>query len=116
MHAVVAKMNCCVRRNIRAVDRQQWIRFLCNENSMTKTFLMAAGALLLVGCVTPGQKTTQQPTPIDTRECAQNFTFDGSFWTGRTFKTHAVVNNVSQATGMQRAGRYLATGGWTITN
>lgn len=85
---------------------------------MNKIILIAFSSIVLSGCVTPAVKNEQARAalPADNRECAQNFTFDGSFWTGRTFQTHATVNGVSQATGMQRAARNLATSGWNINN
>lgn len=85
---------------------------------MKKIILIALSGIVLSGCVTPGVKNEQAKAalPADTRECAQNFTFDGSFWAGRTFKSHATAQGVSQATGIQRAARYLTSNGWTITN
>ncbi|MDR0587561.1 MAG: hypothetical protein LBG61_01080 [Burkholderiales bacterium] len=52
----------------------------------------------------------------DPRECVQNFTFDGSFARGRTFKSNAFVKNVTQAVAIKRAVRYLTNGGWQINN
>jgi len=50
------------------------------------------------------------------RECAQNFTYDGSFLAGRTFKTHAHIQNVTQKIAVGRAARHMANDGWTITS
>lgn len=88
------------------------------SEKMNKWILIALSSIVLSGCVSPAVKNEQARAalPADTRACAQNFTFDGSFWTGRTFKTHATVKGVSQATGMQRAARNLATSGWNINN
>ena len=85
---------------------------------MKKIILIALSGIVLGGCVTTGVKNEQAKAalPVDNRECAQNFTFDGSFWAGRTFKSHATAQGVSQATGMQRAARYLTSNGWSITN
>src|SRR6218665_2054809 len=85
---------------------------------MKKIILIALSGIVLGGCVTTGVKNEQAKAalPADSRECAQNFTFDGSFWAGRTFKSHSTVQGVSQATGMQRAARYLTSNGWAITN
>ncbi|MBP8236638.1 MAG: hypothetical protein KAX63_02865 [Pseudomonas sp.] len=85
---------------------------------MNKIILIAFSGIILSGCVAPGVKNEQARAalPTDNRECAQNFTFDGSFLAGRTFKTHATLAGVAQATGMQRAARYLATSGWNISN
>src|SRR6218665_1207039 len=85
---------------------------------MKKIVLIALSSIVLSGCVTPGVKNEQAKAalPADTRECAQNFTFDGSFWAGRTFKSHATTQGVTQAVGMQRAARYLSSNGWTITS
>lgn len=85
---------------------------------MKKIILIAFSGIVLGGCVSAGVKNEQARAalPADSRECAQNFTFDGSFLSGRTFKTHATVNGPTQATGMQRAARYLSSSGWSITN
>jgi hypothetical protein len=85
---------------------------------MKKIVLIAFSGIVLSGCVTSGAKNEQAKAalPADTRECAQNFTFDGSFWAGRTFKSHATARGVTQAVGMQRAARYLSSNGWTITS
>ncbi|MDR1063558.1 MAG: hypothetical protein LBL48_06455 [Azoarcus sp.] len=52
----------------------------------------------------------------DPRECAQNFTFDGSFIRGRTFKTIVFVKGVSQSQAVKRAARYLTTSGYQINS
>ncbi len=75
--------------------------------------LSFVAAILLGGCASSG---TQSLKTNDQRECAQNFTYDGSFLAGRKYKTHAVVNNISRKEAMKRAARYTATEGWSITN
>jgi hypothetical protein len=51
----------------------------------------------------------------DTRECIRNFTYEGSYWSGRTFRTHAFVQNVSRSVAVERAARYIASaGGWQL--
>jgi len=52
----------------------------------------------------------------DKRACAQNFTYDGSFLAGRTFKTHQFVNKVSKNDAVTRAAKFLAKDGYSITN
>lgn len=66
------------------------------------------------GCAAPGG-SPQSVKSSDPRECAQNFTYDGSFLAGRTFKSKATVSDVSKATGVQRAAKYLAQDGWNVT-
>ncbi len=68
---------------------------------------------LLCGCATPGTQTLKTS---DARECSKNFTYDGSFLAGRTYKTYATVKNVSQKDGMARAARYITNEGWSITD
>lgn len=75
------------------------------------TTVLATG--LLMGCAAQG---TQKLETTDTRDCSRNFTYDGSFLAGRTYKTHANVKGVSQREGIGRAVRYLANDGWTITD
>lgn len=55
-----------------------------------------------------------RPNKDDPRECARNFTYDGSFFKGRTFKTHVFVPSVTKANAIQRAARYLTMQGWQI--
>ena len=76
------------------------------------TFALLAVSFL-VGCATSGTQTLKTN---DTRECAQNFTYDGSFLAGRTYKTHAFIKNVSEKEAMKRAARYTLNDGWQITN
>jgi len=65
------------------------------------------------GGLAMARQTTQT---ADNRECMQNFTYEGSYWSGRTFKTHGVVQNVSKSVAVERAARYIASaGGWQIT-
>ncbi len=52
----------------------------------------------------------------DKRACAQNFSYDGSFWSGRTFKTHDFVPGVTKIVAVERAAKDLAVQGWAITN
>jgi len=59
---------------------------------------------------------SQKVDTTDTRVCAQNFTNEGSFLAGRTYKTHQVVKGVSKNTAMTRAAQYLSSNGWGITN
>lgn len=50
------------------------------------------------------------------RDCANNFTVDGTFERGRTFKTEAFVPNVSKPNAINAAGRDLASVGWQINS
>ncbi len=52
----------------------------------------------------------------DDRECATNFTVDGSLMSGRTYKTFAFVPGVTKANALAAAGRDLATDGWQINS
>lgn len=74
--------------------------------------LLLVGVFLLGGCF--GSKGTVNPNPNDPRECARNFTYDGSFVAGRTFKSRAFVKGVTQADAMKRAARYILNDGWQI--
>jgi len=71
-----------------------------------------AGLCLLTSCATGPQ---QQLQTEDKRECAQNFTFDGSALGGRTFRTHQVIPNVSKIAAVERAAKFIVTDGWAIT-
>ncbi len=55
-----------------------------------------------------------KPLPPDDRDCAKNFTFEGSFSAGRVFKTSAVILGVTNDEALKRAARNLASVGWSI--
>lgn len=80
----------------------------------TKIFaaLFLAGLCGLTSCATGPQQKLQSD---DNRECAQNFTYDGSALAGRTFRTHQVIPDVSKSDAVERAAKYLAVNGWAIT-
>lgn len=75
--------------------------------------LMAISAIALLSACGGPTKSLQTN---DSRECARNFTYDGSFLSGRTYKTNAFVANVSQDEAMKRAARHISNDGWNITN
>jgi hypothetical protein len=84
------------------------------EKYMIKSiFALPVTVILLSGCaVSPPQKLQTD----DSRVCAQNFTYDGSFLAGRTFKTHQSVDSVSQDIAMRRTAKHLAVEGYSITS
>ena len=77
-------------------------------------FFMAA---FLSACLGGG---AQQQAPVswvnDSRECARNFTYDGSFLAGRTYRTQATVANVTVEQAVTRSVKQLMADGWqTVT-
>ncbi|MAZ66374.1 MAG: hypothetical protein CMF25_04630 [Kangiellaceae bacterium] len=70
--------------------------------------------IVLSGCASGGG--VQKLETTDTRACAQNFTYDGSFLAGRTFKTKDIVKGVNPKTAIKRAAKYTAEDGWNIAN
>jgi hypothetical protein len=66
---------------------------------------------LITGCSSTAIKTLETD---DLRECAQNFTYQGTFLSGRTYKTFSFVKNVSTRTAMKRAAQFTVKDGWTI--
>jgi hypothetical protein len=81
-----------------------------------KRNIFIVGLLCSVIIYGGGRATARQAVQTsDNRECMQNFTYVGSFWSGRIFKTHGVVKNVSKSVAVERAARYIASeGGWQI--
>jgi len=81
-----------------------------------KRNIFIAGLLCSAVICAGGMATARQAAQTsDTRECMRNFSYEGSFWSGRIFKTHGVVQNVSKSVAVERAARYLAgAGGWYI--
>lgn len=70
---------------------------------------------LVAACSGAPTKEASNAT-IDTRECAENFTVEGSFFSGKTFKTRANVSGVDQATALKRAAQFTAEDGWSIAS
>jgi hypothetical protein len=85
------------------------------KNPLFPLFALLLGAGVSFGAAAQTNGVVK-PNPDDPRECARNFTYDGSFAKGRTFKTNALVRNVSQDQAMKRAVRYIANDGWQINN
>lgn len=79
------------------------------KKSLALAFLLAA----ISGCASTGPQHLQTS---DTRQCAQNFTFEGSFLTGKTYKTHDLISGVSKKTAIERAAKYTLNDGWKVTN
>jgi len=66
-----------------------------------------------LGCAASGPQSLKTD---DARQCAQNFTYNGSFFAGRTYNSHAYIKGVSKNTAMQRAARYTINKGFSINN
>ncbi len=79
---------------------------------LTLVLLAVSAIALLSACGGP----TKSLQTNDSRECARNFTYDGSFLSGRTYKTNAFVANVTQDEAMKRAARKIVSDGWQVTN
>jgi len=100
-------------------DAEQLAPFLLLDNMMKRFILLPLAVLSLAGCLAStsgGKQTVTNSDSSDSRECARNFTYDGSFLAGRTYKTKAFVKNVNQADAMKRAARYIAQDGWQVNN
>lgn len=87
---------------------------------MKRFFLLPLALLSLAGyadCASARRNAgVVNPYPDDPRECVRNFTYDGSFRAGRTFRSRAFVRNVRQADAMKRATRHIAQNGFQITS
>jgi hypothetical protein len=49
-------------------------------------------------------------------QCETNFTTEGSFFKGKTFKTWAIVEGVSKENAFKEAYLHIAKDGWKISN
>jgi len=78
---------------------------------MKYNILVLISIILVTGCSSTTIKTLETD---DARECAQNFTYKGTFLSGRTYKTFSFVRNVSLRTAMKRAAQYTVNDGWSI--
>lgn len=69
-------------------------------------------AVLFSGCVA----TKQPPLTPDNRICSQNFTYNGSFLAGRTYKTFQEFPKVKKGEAFDRALEYVISDGWQIVS
>jgi len=79
---------------------------------MKKITLLSLATIILTGCASSSGPQSLQTN--DSRECAKNFTYNGSFLAGRMYKSHAFIGNVSQGSALKRAARYTVNNGFTI--
>jgi len=84
------------------------------KQTMKKFLIISVLSVSLFGCLTSGG--VQNLATSDQRACAQNFTFDGSFIAGRTFKTSDFVEGVSKQDAVERAAQHLNGEGRSITS
>ncbi|MEZ9701106.1 hypothetical protein AB4455_25585 [Vibrio sp. 10N.261.46.E12] len=47
--------------------------------------------------------------------CVKNFTHEGNMVLGNTFKTNALIENVSKKSAFEKVSKYVAMDGWHIT-
>jgi hypothetical protein len=93
------------------------IKFLSTAHVSTmKKAALLLPVIALSGCLASSGTVKPTQNQNDSRECARNFTYDGSFLSGRTFKTNVFVQNVKQDQAMQRAARYIIADGWQVNN
>ncbi len=83
------------------------------DKIMKKNSILILGLVFLSGCAASGPQSLKTD---DARQCAQNFTYNGSFLAGRTYNSHAYIKGVSKNTAMQRAARYTINKGFSINN
>jgi hypothetical protein len=73
-------------------------------------------ALIVQGCAQPiDTKEEKSPAITDNRPCAANFKFDGSFLTGRTFKT-SVESPLPKKTAFSDLVTSIASRGYAIAS
>lgn len=84
---------------------------LSNVDKIMKYILVLISLSLITACSSTTIKTLETD---DLRECAQNFTYQGTFLSGRTYKTFSLVRYVSSKTAIKRATQYLVNDGWSI--
>lgn len=82
---------------------------------MTRLLATLPMVALVAACGGAPTKEASNAT-IDPRECAKNFTVEGSFLSGKTFKTRANVAGIGQATALKRAAQFTAEDGWNIAS
>lgn len=83
---------------------------------MIKRSLGLAAVVITIGACGAAPTKDSAGDNADPRECAQNFEVAGSFLSGKTFKTSAVVSGVNQKDAMKRAAQFISSDGWTLNN
>jgi hypothetical protein len=86
---------------------------------MKKIALLFLSVAMFSGCFLAGSSQSEPesataPATADPRPCMQNFSYDGGFWSGRTYKTFASVQNVSKQDAVTRAAQLLTKDGWQV--
>src|SRR5215207_1318686 len=81
---------------------------------------MKAIAIILVILVSTamawaGEEVTQAPSD-DTRECEKNFTEEGSFFKGKTYKTWQEYKDVAFDSAFRRVAQAVAENNWGTVN
>jgi hypothetical protein len=79
-----------------------------------RNIMVAIFAITLMSACAAG--SPQKLQTDDPRECAKNFTYDGNFLLGRTFKTNQFVAGVSKNVAMERSAKKIAKEGMSITS
>jgi hypothetical protein len=52
----------------------------------------------------------------DNRPCVANFSVEGSFWTGKVYKSFQEIPNALQPEAFERVAASVASSGWQVTN
>ena len=88
-----------------------------NVRTTVQTLIGLAAVTIIQGCSAQRGSvpdSASAPAATDKRPCAANLTTDGSFWTGRTFKTFQEYPNAKKANAFDQVAAAVATGGWQI--
>lgn len=79
----------------------------------TSTLLIIC-ALVIQGCAM--ERTVSKNTATDNRQCVTNFSSEGSFWTGKQFKTFESFPKSSKENAFDNLVSTIASNGYQILN
>jgi len=91
------------------------------KTSFAKRTRLASSVLLAlsvgaIGCSTSKVEENSAPRAPTGRQCVDNFTMEGSFWTGRTSKTHQDFAGVSKGEAFDRLLAKVASNGYQVNS
>ncbi|MCK5542599.1 MAG: hypothetical protein KAI40_07880 [Desulfobacterales bacterium] len=83
-----------------------------NEKSNIKIVATILLSLIIVFLIFGAEASSNSEQTGDKRGCEKNFSYDGNFFSGRTFKTHQLIENVTVHDAVVRAAKFISRDGY----
>lgn len=80
-----------------------------------KKIITVSALILMTGCASTGSVKNVNEDSGERKPCVKNFTHEGNMVLGSTFKTNALIENVSKKSAFEKVSKYVAMDGWHIT-